>query len=112
MVTKLKKRLYLAVAAYFRFWANISLRRWRPRVISVTGSVGKTTMLRLLELQLKDRAHYSHNANSAFGIAFDIVGLEGVTDSKWRWLYLLLAVPVRSLWFRHQQEFYVVEINR
>lgn len=111
MVTKLKKRLYLAVAAYFRFWANISLRRWRPRVISVTGSVGKTTMLRLLELQLKDRAHYSHNANSAFGIAFDIVGLEGVTDSKWRWLYLLLAVPVRSLWFRHQQEFYVVEID-
>lgn len=80
-------------------------------MIAVTGSVGKTTMLRLVEIQMGDRAHYSHNANSAYGIAFDIVGLEGVTDSKWRWLYLFLAVPFRSLWFRHKEEFYVVEID-
>lgn len=77
----------------------------------MTGSVGKTTMLHLLEIQLGDRAHYSHNANSAYGIAFDIVGLRGITDSKWRWLYLMAAVPFRSLWFRHGEEFYVVEID-
>lgn len=111
MIARLKKQLYLFVAAYFRFWANLSLKRWKPRVIAVTGSVGKTTMLRLVELQLQDRAHYSHNANSAFGIAFDIVGLAGVTDSKWRWLYLFVAVPVKSLWFKHEEEFYVVEID-
>jgi len=99
------------VASYFRFWANLSLRRWRPRVIAVTGSVGKTTMLHMLEIQLDKRAHYSHNANSAYGIAFDIVGLAGITDSKWRWLYLFIMVPLRSLWFKHQEEFYVVEID-
>lgn len=80
-------------------------------MIAVTGSVGKTTMLRMLELQLGDRAHYSHNANSAFGLAFDVVGLEGVTDSRLRWLYLFVAVPIKSLWFRHREEFYVVEID-
>lgn len=68
-------------------------------------------MLRLLELQLGQKAHYSHNANSAFGIPFDIVGLRGITNTKWRWLYLFIAVPVRSVWFRHRQEFYVVEID-
>ena len=85
---KLKKRFYFLVASYFRFFANISFRRWRPRVIAITGSVGKTTMLNLVECILKDRAHYSHDANSAYGIAFDILKLTGVTGSKLKWFYL------------------------
>lgn len=108
---RIKKKLYLTVVRYFRFFANISLRRWKPRVIAVTGSVGKTTLLNLLEVQLGDRAHYSHNANSSYGIAFDILGMDGVRGSKLKWLYLFVAAPIRSLWFRHDQEFYVVEID-
>ncbi len=108
---RIKKKLYLTVVRYFRFFANVSLRRWQPRVIAVTGSVGKTTLLNLLEVQLGDRAHYSHNANSAYGIAFDILGMDGVRGSKLRWLYLFIAAPIRSLWFRHAEEFYVVEID-
>lgn len=108
---QLKKQLYLGVASYFRFWANFSLKRWNPRVLAVTGSVGKTTMLHLLEIQLGRQAHYSHNANSAFGIAFDIVGLRGVTNSKLRWVWLGVIVPIRSLFFSHKEKFYVVEID-
>jgi UDP-N-acetylmuramoyl-tripeptide--D-alanyl-D-alanine ligase len=111
LIHKAKKALYIVVAKYFRFWANISLSRWRPRVIAITGSVGKTTMLHLVETQLAGDAHYSHFANSAFGVAFDIVGLRGVTSSKWRWLYLSIAVPVRALTFTHTEKFYVVEVD-
>ncbi len=68
-------------------------------------------MLHLLEIQLGDTAHYSHNANSMYGIAFDIVGLRGITNSRWRWFLLLIAVPFRSLWFRHTEDYYVVEID-
>lgn len=107
----IKKKLYLTVVRYFRFFANLSLKRWSPRVIAVTGSVGKTTLLNLLEVQLGDRAHYSHNANSSYGIAFDILGLDGVRGSKLKWLYLFLIVPFRSLTFRHTEELYVVEID-
>lgn len=92
-------------------FANISLKRWKPRIIAVTGSVGKTTLLNLLEVQLGARAHYSHNANSSYGIAFDILGMDGVRGSKLRWLYLFIAAPVRSVWFRHNEEFFVVEID-
>ena len=108
---RVKKKLYLTVVRYFRFFANFSLRRWKPRVIAVTGSVGKTTLLNLLEVQLGARAHYSHNANSAYGIAFDILGMDGVRSSKLKWFYLFIAAPIRSLWFSHKQEFYVVEID-
>lgn len=106
-----KKKLYLGVARYFRFWAERSLRRWKPRVIAVTGSVGKTTLLNLLEVQLGNRAHYSHDANSAYGIAFDILGMKGVTGSKLKWIYLFTTAPVRALWFTRQQPFYIVEID-
>lgn len=111
LVNRLKKKLYISAALYFRSWANLSLIRWRPRVIAVTGSVGKTTMLNLLEVQLGKKAHYSHNANSAFGVAFDVVGMRSVTGSRLRWLWLVVAIPLRALTFRHHQEFYVVEID-
>ncbi len=68
-------------------------------------------MLHLLEQQLDKKAHYSHDANSAFGIAFDILGLRGVTGSRARWFYLLLAAPIRAIFFRHHERFYVVEID-
>ena len=108
---KFKKKFYFIVASYFRFFANFAFRRWHPRVIAITGSVGKTTMLNLIECTLGKKAHYSHDANSAYGIAFDMVNLRGVTGSKLRWLYLFLAVPLKSLFYKHQEEFYVVEID-
>ena len=111
-LSRFKKRFYFVAAGYFRFFANHAFKRWQPRVIAITGSVGKTTMLHMLEYEIGDRAHYSHNANSAFGIAFDLVGIKkGVTGSKLRWLYLFFAVPLRSLFFHHREEFYVVEID-
>lgn len=89
----------------------MSLCRWHPRIIAVTGSVGKTTMLHLLEVQLGSRAHYSHFANSAFGVAFDIVGFRGITGSRLKWLWLFLAVPCKALFYSRKEEFYIVEID-
>lgn len=108
---EIKKRFYFIAAGYFRFFANFVFKRWHPRVIAITGSVGKTTMLHLIEQQLGKKAHYSHDANSAFGIAFDLMGLRGVYGSKWRWLILILASPFHALFLNHKEEFYVVEID-
>lgn len=110
-ISRFKKRFYFVAAGYFRFFANFAFRRWHPRVIAVTGSAGKTTMLHLIEFELGERAHYSHDANSAFGIAFDLLGLDGVRGSKLRWLILIFAAPIRALYYKHHEEFYVVEID-
>lgn len=110
-VSKLKKKLYFKVAGYFRYFANRAFKRWNPRVIAVTGSAGKTTMMKMLEHEMGDKAHYSHDANSAFGIPFDILGLKGIKGSKLKWLWLLIAAPFRGLFYRHKEQFYVVEID-
>lgn len=110
-IAKFKKRFYFVVAKYFRHFADRALRRWNPRVIAITGSAGKTTMLHLMEHEMGKKAHYSHDANSAFGVSFDLLGLKGIRGSKLRWLYLLIAAPFRSLFYRHKEKFYVVEID-
>lgn len=110
-VSEYKKRFYFKAAKYFRHFANRALKRWRPRVIAVTGSAGKTTMMNMIEHEMGDKAHYSHDANSAFGVPFDLLGLHGVKGSKLKWIYLFVAAPFRSLFYRHRKEFYVVEID-
>ncbi len=109
---RFKKRFYFVAARYFRFFANFALRRWHPRVIAVTGSAGKTTMLNMLEFEIGDeKAHYSHDANSAFGIAFDLLGMDGIRGSKWRWAKLFALAPLRALYYKRKGEFYIVEID-
>ena len=94
MIHTLKKKLYFVIANYFRFFARIVLERWQPQVIVVTGSNGKTTLIHLSESQLKDQAIYSHNANSAFGVPFHILGHESKTLDKTAWVGLVL----RATW--------------
>jgi len=110
-VQKFKKKFYFIVANYFRRLANFAFKRWSPRVIAVTGSAGKTTMLHLLEHEISKKAHYSHDANSAFGVPFDILGLKGIRGSKLRWIYLIIAAPFKALLHRHKEKFYIVEID-
>ena len=108
---KFKKRFYFKLAGYFRRLANKSLKRWHPRIIAVTGSAGKTTMLNLLEHEIGKKAHYSHDANSAFGVPFDLLGLKGVKSTKLKWIWLIIAAPIKSLYYKHKEPFYVVEID-
>ena len=100
-VAKLKKKFYFSVARYFRYFANKVLKRWDPRIVAVTGSAGKTTMMKMIEHEMGEKAHYSHDANSAFGVPFDVLGLKGVTGSELRWIWLVLAAPMRGLIHNH-----------
>ena len=110
-VSDFKKKFYFKAARYFQYFANIVLKRWKPRIIAVTGSAGKTTMMKMLEHEMGKKAHYSHDANSAFGVPFDVIGLKGIRGSKLRWIWLLVAAPFKALFTFRRKEFYVVEID-
>jgi UDP-N-acetylmuramoyl-tripeptide--D-alanyl-D-alanine ligase len=105
-----KDTFYFLAARYFRFWARISLERWQPRVIVVTGSSGKTTLLHLLEAQFGQEAKVSHHANSAYGVPFDLLGLHGV-ESGSDWLKNSLLAPIRAFAYKLDQQFYIAEVD-
>lgn len=111
MFPRIKRWFYFPVASYFRFFAKIRLLLWSPRVVVITGSSGKTTLLHLVESQLGTIAKYSHKANSSFGIPFDILGLrrKDLTIFEWPWLFVL--APVSIFKKLPKEKIYVVEAD-
>lgn len=111
MINKLKKSLYFPVAYYFRFFAQIQLALWKPKIIVITGSTGKTTLLHLIESQLGNKAKYSHFANSTYGIPFDIMGLGRKTLSIFEWPFLFLLAPFKAFKPPPKEKIYIVEAD-
>src|SRR5581483_1461357 len=93
------------------FFAQIRLRKWNPKIVVVTGSSGKTTLLHLLESQLGTKAKFSHHANSSFGIPFDILDLHRKTLQPSEWLTLFLRAPSAAFKASPKENIYVVEAD-
>ncbi len=111
MIKQIKQLFYFPVAQYFRFFALIQLFFWKPKIIVITGSNSKTTLLHLLESQLGDRAIYSHQANSTYGIPFHILGLKRRTLLIWEWPLLFLLAPFNAFKTPPKEKIYVVEAD-
>ena len=111
MIENLKKALYFPIASYFRFFAAMRLRKWKPQVIVVTGSNGKTTLLHMLEVQVGERAKVSHHANSAYGIPFDILDLHRETMQLSEWFTLFLKAPFQVGKSLPKEKIYIVEAD-
>ncbi|HSX08533.1 MAG TPA: cyanophycin synthetase [Candidatus Saccharimonadales bacterium] len=107
----LKKILYFPIASYFKFFAQIRLRKWNPKIVVVTGSSGKTTLLHLIESQIGERARFSHHANSSYGIPFDILDLHRETLQPSEWLTLFLQAPSAAFRASPKENIYVVEAD-
>lgn len=111
MIGKIKRLLYFRIAYYFRFWAQIQLNLWKPKIIIVTGSSGKTTLLHLIESQLGNKAKYSHHANSSYGIPFDILGLSRKNFTPDEWVSLFFLAPFKAFKSTPKEKLYVVEAD-
>lgn len=111
MFQKLKKLFYFPVASYFKFFAKIQLSIWKPRIFVITGSSGKTTLLHLIESQIRENTRFSHKANSSFGIPFDILGLKRTTLEPYEWIYIFLLAPFKAFKKPFNEKLYFVEAD-
>lgn len=111
MIREIKRLLYFPIAYYFRFWAKIQLFLWKPRIIVVTGSSGKTTLLHLIESQIGEKAKYSHRANSSYGIPFDILGLTRKKLTPDEWIFLFLLAPFKAFKKTPNEKLYIAEAD-
>lgn len=110
-VQKVKDLFFFPVAHYFAFFAKIRLRRWNPRVIVITGSSGKTTLFSMVEAQIGESAHFSHHANSAIGVPFDILDLHRQTLKLNEWIGIIFKAPMQAFKKPYSQNLYVVECD-
>lgn len=111
MVKKIKSMLYFPLAKYFRYFAKVRLKRWNPKIVVITGSSGKTTLLHLIQSQVGKSSRYSIKANSSFGIPFDILDFHRETLALSEWPGLFLLAPFRAFRKSHKERLYIVEVD-
>lgn len=81
------KKILIAVLIWE---ARIALARHKPRVIAITGSVGKTTTKDAIYAGLSRSLHVRKSAksfNSEIGVPLTILGLENAWNNPAKWLW-------------------------
>lgn len=90
--------------SYLRFWAKSYLKRTNPKIIAVTGSVGKTSakeaIFEVLKIKYQDMVRKSEgNLNNETGLPLAILNYKkapSYATSRFNWIPILLTVPFRS----------------
>jgi UDP-N-acetylmuramoyl-tripeptide--D-alanyl-D-alanine ligase len=100
-------RLFIKLTPpYLSFWASRVLRAHNPRVVGITGSVGKTTTKDMIAAALMHPDAVAMvgrvwktpgNMNNNVGVPLTVLGYKGWAESAAGWLKLLASVPFRSL---------------
>lgn len=77
------------------FWAKAIIRKYHPKVIGITGSVGKTSTKEVTAFVLahKFRVRASiKNYNNEFGLPFSIIGVESPGKNIWGWIQVFWKI--------------------
>ncbi len=78
--------------------SKLILKKYKPKVIGITGSVGKTSAKEALSLALKDnfnlRASFK-NFNNEIGLPLTIIGIKDSPGRNfWAWALVFLKVSL------------------
>lgn len=109
----IKKILINCFLWYLRTAAKIQLWKIKPKIIALTGSVGKTSLRNAIFAVLKDnfKVKKSVKANSETGLPLDILGLHPQDYSFFDWLKLSLLIPLKLLTNWQKYDYYIAELG-
>jgi UDP-N-acetylmuramoyl-tripeptide--D-alanyl-D-alanine ligase len=102
------------IAALLALLARMVLRKYRPQIIMVTGSVGKTSTKDAVAAMLSEHTNVrasEKSYNSEFGVPFTILGVHNPWRSPLAWLqvfeeaFMLIAFPA------HYPKILVLEVG-
>ncbi len=98
---------------YLRFWAKCYLKRTNPKIVAVTGSVGKTSAKEAIfaviwEHYGKNVAKAEGNLNTETGVPLAILGFTKSPTKFYDWLPIFVCAPFISF-MRPKKEILVLE---
>jgi len=94
--------------SYLRFFAKIYLKRAKPKIVAVTGSVGKTStkeaIFEVLKIKFGKNVRKSEgNLNNETGVPLAILGFRKSPEKFWQWLGIILTAKLRALFGKKYQ---------
>ena len=107
----MKKLLSWPVLAWLKFWARIALKKNKPDVIGVTGSVGKSSVRNAIYAVLKDYfpTKMVEKGNSETGIPLGILGIKTEGFDFGDWLKAIFKAPF-GISFLRGTKYLIVEM--
>jgi UDP-N-acetylmuramoyl-tripeptide--D-alanyl-D-alanine ligase len=89
----MKSRKVQLLEKILKYFATKALRKFKPRVVGVTGSVGKTStkeaIFSVLSSKFRVRKN-EKNYNNEIGLPLTILGIESGGGSLWKWIVVFL----------------------
>ena len=110
----MKKLLRPVVVFILALLARAVLRRYAPRIVMVTGSVGKTSTKDAVAAALSARFYVRKNEksfNSEFGVPFTIFGVENPWTNSLAWLSVVKSALALLLLPNHYPNLLVLEVG-
>jgi UDP-N-acetylmuramoyl-tripeptide--D-alanyl-D-alanine ligase len=86
---QLKEYVKMCGAFIIKLIAKLIVMRHRPKIVAITGTVGKTTTKDMVATVLRTRFSVRKNIksyNSQMGIALTIIGCESAGADRWGWV--------------------------
>lgn len=103
------------IVVFILTWeARAMLARYKPQVIAITGSVGKTTTKDAVYAALSGEVHVRKSEksfNSEFGVPLTILGFETGWGNPLRWLTIILRGLVRIVAPQKYPRWLVLEVG-
>lgn len=109
------KTLIKSIVGFFlAFLARAVVRRYRPQIVMVTGSVGKTSTKDAVAAVLMTRFYVRKSEksfNSEFGVPFTILGVENPWHNPLAWFSILKRALALLLLPNHYPNMLVLEVG-
>lgn len=102
------------VITILRIEAQCVLWRYRPKIVAVTGTVGKTSAKDAISRALSGSLHVRKNQkslNSEIGVPLAILGLETAWNNPFRWLWNILFGALKIIWSPNYPKWLVLEVG-
>ena len=114
MVLKARSVISRFVLFVLKISTRILLSRWKPTIIGVTGSVGKSSFVRLLAVMLQSEfsVFATKRGNSETGIPLELLGLEWLIKERGflHWLPVVFLAPVMAVVAPRKERVLIVEM--
>jgi len=84
----MKSKKIVLLEKLLKYFAEKALQKYKPRVVGVTGSVGKTSTKEAIFTVLSSKFRVRKNEknyNNEIGLPLTILGIEGGGGSLWKW---------------------------
>jgi len=91
----------------------LTYRRFKPYIIGITGSSGKTTtkyfISQLLQASGKKAFVSKSNLNTKYGLPLAVLLIDRSPSGLWFWIGTVAALPIRSLLIKNYPDYLVLE---